>query len=167
MSEVTDSIRDRIALRPAVMPNDEAFLQELYASTRDDLGEAVSDVVNLRELLLMQYNGQKATYSAEFPNAVDEIVLLDGKPVGRLMRDYRQDSIHGVDIAILRSDRNQGVGTGVLMAIFDECFDRGLPFTISVLKTNPAIRLYDRLGFIIDGDNGTHFSMTWRPTTSR
>ena len=163
MPEATDQIRKRISFRPAVMPDDELFLQELYASTRDDLNEFISDKDQLRQLLMMQYNGQKATYSAEFPNAVDQIVLLDGEPVGRLMLDHRDDSTHGVDIAILGSERNRGVGTGVLLGIFEDCSRKGIRFTLNVAKGNPAMRLYERLGCSTDGDNGTHFFMTWRP----
>jgi predicted acetyltransferase len=163
MPEATDQIRKRISFRPVVMPDDEPFLQELYASTRDDLNAVFSDKDQLRQLLLMQYNGQKATYSAEFPNAVDEIVLFDGEPVGRLMLDHRDNSIHGVDIAIIRSTRNRGVGTGVLVGLFEECARKGVFFTLNVAKGNPAMRLYERLGCSTERDNGTHFLMTWRP----
>jgi ribosomal protein S18 acetylase RimI-like enzyme len=163
MSNAQEQIRARITLRPVTLPDDEAFLQELYASTRVDLDEVLSDKAQLRQLLIIQYNGQKATYSAEFPNAEDQIVLFDGEPVGRLMLDHRPGSIHGVDIAVLKEARNQGVGTGVLMAIFEECSATGSLFTISVLRSNPAMRLYERLGFVVDGGSDTHFSMTWRP----
>jgi ribosomal protein S18 acetylase RimI-like enzyme len=166
MEETTTDIRDRISLRSAVMPDDEPFLQELYAETRDDLNEFISDESQLRKLLAMQYSGQKATYSAEFPNAVDQIVLLDGDPVGRLLLDHRQDSTHGVDIAILKSARNLGVGSAVLSRLFEECSKKGVRFTLSVVKNNPAIRLYERLGCRIGGDHVTHLSMTWRPDGS-
>ena len=163
MRETLNDIRERVQLRPAVMPDDEPFLQKLYAETRDDLNEFLADPPQLRQLLQMQYHGQNATYSAEFPNATDEIILLDGQPVGRLMLDHRPDSIHGVDIAVLKSVRNLGVGTAVLLIQFEGCSKRGLSFTLSVVKNNPARRLYERLGCRIDGDNVTHYSMTWRP----
>jgi ribosomal protein S18 acetylase RimI-like enzyme len=113
--------------------------------------------------LLMQYAGQKSTYAAEFPNAKDQVILLDGTPVGRLLLDHRHDSIHGVDIAILRAARNLGAGTAVLVGLFEDCAKKGARFTLSVTKNNPAIRLYERLGCRIDGDNVTHYSMTWSP----
>ena len=163
MKESTDQIRRRISLRPALMPDDEPFLQELYASTRDDLNGIIPDESQMRQLLMVQYNGQKATYSAEFPNATDQIVMLDGEPVGRLMLDHRRDSIHGVDIAIMKSERNRGVGTGVLEVLFEECTKRGIYFSLNVAKNNPAMRLYERLGCRIAEDNGTHFLMIFRP----
>ena len=166
MQEATDRIRQRISFRPAIMPDDEAFLQELYATTRDDLTGVFSDKSDLRQLLLIQYKGQQASLSAEFPNAVDQIILLDGKPVGRLMLDHRKDSIHGVDIAVLSAARNLGVGTCVLAELIEDCAKKGDYFTLNVVKGNPAIHLYERLGCYVDGDNGTHFSMTWNPKRS-
>jgi ribosomal protein S18 acetylase RimI-like enzyme len=163
MQEAIDQIRESISFRPAVMPSDEPFLQSLYASTRDDLNDLIGDESQLRQLLLMQYNGQKATYAAEFPNAVDQIILFNGEPVGRLMLDHRHDSIHGVDIAIRKEARNLGVGTGVLAGLFEQCSERGVYFTLNVVKNNPAAKLYERLGCRIEKDNGTHFFMAWRP----
>jgi ribosomal protein S18 acetylase RimI-like enzyme len=165
--EETRQISERVSFRPAVKPDDEEFLQRLYRDTRGDLTAIVSDEAQVRQLLLMQYAGQMSTYSAEFPNAKDQIVMLDGEPVGRLLLDHRQDSIHGVDIAMLEEARNLGVGTAVLDGLFKECSRKGVRFTLSVVKNNPAIRLYERLGCRIDGDNITHFSMTWRPYETR
>ena len=34
---------------------------------------------------------------------------------------------------------------------------------ITVLKVNPARRLYERLGFAIVGETETHYLMRWRP----
>ena len=149
------------------MPDDEEFLQGLYGDTREDLSGIIADESQLRELLLMQYIGQKSTYSAEFPKAEDQIIMLDGASVGRLLLDHRQDSIHGVDIAILSAVRNLGVGTAVLVRLFDECSMKGVCFTLSVMKNSPAIRLYERLGCRIDGDKGTHHMMTWRAENTR
>ena len=166
MYQPTDQYRDRVSLRPAVMPDDETFLQELYASTREDLGIALSDESQLRQLVLIQYKGRKVSLAAEFPDAEDWIVLLDGKPVGRLMLDHRSDSIYGVDIAVMSSARNTGVGTSILLRQFEKCTELGVYFAFNVAKGNPAIRLYERLGCKIEGDNGTHFLMTWRPDRS-
>ncbi|CAN5620894.1 hypothetical protein BH18ACI3_BH18ACI3_20050 [soil metagenome] len=106
MSEAAGPIRERITLRPVVLPDDEAFLQDLYATTRDDLNVMIPDESQLRQLLLMQYRGQKVTYAAEYPNASHDIVLLDDESVGRLIVDQRPAAIHGVDLALLPQVRN-------------------------------------------------------------
>jgi GNAT superfamily N-acetyltransferase len=161
MNPTQAQIEERVSLRPAVLPDDEAFLQGLYASTRDDLSGLIQEESQLRQLLLMQYNGQKATYSGEFPGAAHYIVLLDDVPVGRLILDRRADAVHGVDLALLKPYRNLGVGTTVLLNQFRACAEKGIPFIFSVAKTNPAARLYERLGCRISEDKGTHFSMIW------
>ncbi len=155
-----------VTLRPVVIPDDDDFLQTLYLSVRDDLRGLFPDEDQQRQLVQMQYSGQKLTYAAEYPNATHEVVMLGDRAVGRLIVDRRLDRIHGVDLAVLPEYRNHGVGTKVLLGLIDECSERGLPFTLSVLKTNgAAIRLYERLGVRVDGDEGTHFSMRIVPVS--
>lgn len=166
MKDVTDQLENRIELRPVVLPDDEPFLQKLYASTRDDLTRFITDEALLHQLLQMQYQAQRAGMAAEFPAAVDQIIMLDGESVGRLMLDHRRDSIHGVDIAVMNRERNRGVGTEVLSRVFEHCANKGVYFTLNVAKNNPAMRLYERLGCRFEEDNGTHFLMTYRPNGS-
>src|SRR5688572_13601356 len=116
-------VTERVTLRPVVLPNDEEFLQELYFSVRDDLQGLFHDDGTQRQLMLMQYAGQKMTYAREFPNASHDIVLLGDRKVGRLIVDRRPDVIHGVDLAMLPAFRSLGVGTEVLRELFRECAD--------------------------------------------
>lgn len=162
MKDQIDQLQKRIDLRPAVMPDDEPFLQSFYASTRDDLTGFVTEEGLLDQLMMMQYKGQKASFEVEFPAASHYIILLDKQPVGRLVLERRTDVIFGVDLAIVKEVRNLGVGTAVLLKILEECSRSELPFKFSVVKSNPAIRLYERLGCRIESDKGTHFSMVWR-----
>jgi len=166
LEEPTSPISERISFRPVLMPDDEPFLQKLYASTRDDLNKCVTNESQLRELLVMQYNGQKATYAAAFPDASHDILLLDFEPVGRLIVDRQPGAIHGVDLALLPRARNMGIGTSVMRGLFEECQKQNLPFVFHVLKTNPAQRLYERLGCSFRGDDATHFRMEWRAESS-
>ena len=159
----TDSLQDRITYRAVVMPDDEPFLQDLYFTTRNDLAGLFTDDEQLRRMLLIQYNGQWATYSLMYPDASHDIVLLDAEPVGRLMVDRRPDSILGVDLALVPSARGQGIGAIVIGQLLSESSRSRVPFVFHVLKTNPARRLYERLGCRIAGDDATHFYMEWRP----
>jgi hypothetical protein len=54
------------------------------------------------------------------------------------------------------------VGILVIDRLLDESEKSGVPFTLSVLKTNRAINLYKRLGCVIDGENLSHYFMSWR-----
>ena len=162
-----DNISERISFRAAVLPDDEPFLENLYASTRDDLNGFITDKSQLRHLLQMQHKAQQASYLAVFPNAAHDILLLGGKAIGRLIVDRRADAVHGVDLALLPEVRGKGIGTIVLRNLFKECEATRVPLIFHVLKTNPARRLYERLGCIVTGGDITHFSMEWRPEATR
>jgi ribosomal protein S18 acetylase RimI-like enzyme len=162
--ESATSLQDRITYRPVIVPGDDRFLQELYFSTREDLAGVFADETQLRTMLLIQYNGQRATYSRMYQNASHEIVLLDEKPVGRFLADRRPDSILGVDLALVPDARGLGIGTIVLRRVMEECSARRVPLVFHVLKTNRAQRLYERLGCRIAGEDPTHFYMEWRPS---
>ena len=165
MQQPVNDIWERISFRTAVMPDDGPFLEKLYASTRDDLAGFITDGKQLRQLLKIQHNAQKAAYSAEYRNATHDILLLDGESIGRLIVDRRPDALHGVDLALLPQVRNMGIGTAVLRNLFEECKQANLPLIFHVLKTNPARKLYERLGCYVIRDDGTHFSMEWRTQT--
>ena len=40
------------------------------------------------------------------------------------------------------------------------------PVRIHVERHNPALRLYERLGFVRLGDNGVYYLMEWSPDVS-
>ncbi len=56
-------------------------------------------------------------------------------------------------ISLYPSYRSQGIGTAMMRALLDELRDAGyVRASLSVQKENPALRLYERLGFQIIGD---------------
>jgi GNAT superfamily N-acetyltransferase len=84
---------------------------------------------------------------------------VDGDPAGRLMVMRWHDEILIVDIALLPAHRSRGIGTRVLEAIIEEAADAGSKLTIHVERMNPALRLYQRLGFEPVGDEGLYLTM--------
>lgn len=52
-----------------------------------------------------------------------------------------------VTIAVRDGVRGKGVGVTLLRALIDEAVARGLRLSLDVRETNPAMRLYERLGF--------------------
>src|SRR6266567_4055202 len=90
----------------AVAPEDEEFLLKLYKSSRgDDLRGLGWSEDRISEFLEMQYEAQQRLHENDYHNATDEIVLLDGKPVGHLSIERREDEIRCVDIALLPENR--------------------------------------------------------------
>jgi len=59
--------------------------------------------------------------------------------------------------------RGKGIGSQLLKDIFVKARKINKPIRIHVEKYNPALRLYERLGFNQIGDTGVYFLMEWLP----
>ncbi len=65
-------------------------------------------------------------------------------------------------VALVPEARGSGLGTRLLRALQAEAAEKGLPLRLKVVLTNPARRLYQRLGFVGLGDDGVYEQMEWR-----
>ncbi|MFY9607460.1 MAG: GNAT family N-acetyltransferase [Blastocatellia bacterium] len=144
-----------VTLRSA-RPEDEDFLFELFLETVGGELAALGDAI-----LRMQFKAQMLTYSAEFPGADHQIIMLGDRAIGRVLVERTASENRGVDIALLPGHRSAGIGKMLIQELLDEAARAGKPFRISVVKTNPALHLYERLGFKTTGDTGTQFLMEW------
>ena len=156
----------RLSFR-SIQPSDRDFLYEVYASTRvDEMSLLDWDTTQKEEFLEMQFNAQRKYYQETFSNASFKIVLLDGEPIGRLYLDRRVDEIRIIDIALLAMHRNLGIGSNLMQAILTEAQDAELPVRIHVERNNPALHLYQRLGFVQVGEKGLYLLLERRPEVS-
>jgi ribosomal protein S18 acetylase RimI-like enzyme len=64
------------------------------------------------------------------------------------------------DIALLPEYCNRGIGTTLLRT--SEAATAGKPLRIHVERFNPALRLYERLGFTPIAGRGVYLFMEWR-----
>ena len=64
-----------------------------------------------------------------------------------------------VDIALLPEYCNRGIGTTLLRGLQSEAVAAGKPLRIHVERFNPALRLYERLGFHPIADRGVYLFM--------
>jgi ribosomal protein S18 acetylase RimI-like enzyme len=77
--------------------------------------------------------------------------------VGWIAIAIRTDEIRLVDIAIARRHRGLGIGTARVRDLLREADVAGKPVRLTVGITNPAVRLYERLGFRrVGGDQVRH-----------
>ncbi len=152
-----------ITLRP-IEPGDMEFLYRVYASTREaELTLTDWDDAQKESFLRMQFNAQHTYYQEYYPNSAFLVILADGEQAGRLYVDRWPDQIRVVDIAVLPQYRNAGIGTTLLKDLLAEGALSGKPVTIHVEQYNPALRLYNRLGFSRIGERGVYYLMEWRP----
>jgi len=113
--------------------------------------------------LEMQFDAQHTFYQEQFFQAKFQIALLNRKATGLLYVERRADEIRIIDMALLTAYRRQGIGSALFEDIFAQGEQAGLPVRIHVEHFNPALGLYQRLGFKKIGDTGVYFLMEWLP----
>ena len=149
-----------VELRPATA-DDEAFLLAVYASTREqELAVVPWDAATKDAFVRMQFAAQHSSYRQRFPGATFDVVTVNGEPAGRLYVDRRDTEIWIIDVALLPDQRGRGIGTALLTPILDEAERTGRTVSIHVERTNPARRLYHRLGFVQVAEQGVHLLLT-------
>jgi len=152
-----------ISVRP-VTTGDEEILLEIYKSSRgDDLRGLGWAEDRISEFLGMQYEAQQHFYEGEYKQAVDQIVLWEGKPAGRLIVERREHEIRCIDVALLPQHRNSGIGDFLIRKLQDEASRAKKPLRLQIIRFNRAVNLFERSGFVRTSETGTHFQMEWTP----
>ena len=155
----------RVTFRP-IAPDDMDFLLRVYRSTREEeLAMVVDWTAEQKDAFVRhQFDAQHSWYRDHYEGAQFEVVLIDGVPAGRLYVHRRNREIRLVDITLLPEFRKGGVGTSLLKDLLAEGEAAGKPVTIHVEVFNPAMRLYERLGFSPIEERGPYRLMEWRPS---
>lgn len=156
-------------LRP-LAPTDEAWLRELYASTRSAEMAAVPwPEAAKRSFLDQQFALQRAHFEQHYSEASFLAILAPEthSPIGRYYVLESGPEHLVVDIALFPRWQNRGIGSTLIRQSQTRAADSGAAMGLHVLKHNPsALRLYQRLGFVVVSDEGMHWRMRWRPSTA-
>lgn len=150
-----------LALRP-VTGADRDFLAAVYASTRlEELAVTGWTDEEKAGFCRMQFDAQDGHYRHHYPAARFEVVECAGVPVGRLYVDRWSREIRIMDIVLLPEHRGKGFGTRLLGELQQEAAETGRLLSIHVERMNPALRLYERLGFRLTEDKGVYLLLGW------
>jgi ribosomal protein S18 acetylase RimI-like enzyme len=151
-----------VSLRPYV-PDDQAFLFQLYAGTR--LHEVAAfgwSPAQQEAFFRMQFNAQQRWYQMSYPEADHQIILNEEQqPIGRMLVSRGQDAFMLVDIALLPEYRGHGIGMELLQKLIAQARAAGKPVRLQVMRTNPAMHLYERLGFTKTGEDQMYVQMVF------
>jgi len=161
---MNSGVNASLALRP-ITTTDRDRLYRIYASTRaEEL--AVTDWNDSQKatFLQMQFDAQHRYYMENYRDARFQMIEWDRAPVGRLYLVRWPDEIRIIDIALLPEYRGRGLGSQLLRNIQADAQQAGLPVTIHVERFNPALSLYQRLGFHMVEDKGVYLLLKWTPT---
>lgn len=142
---------------------DAEFLCAVYASTRaEELAVTGWTDAQKAAFCRQQFDAQTAHYRAHYAGAEYSIVECGGVSVGRLFLARWEKEIRIMDIALLSEHRGAGIGTTLLRELQAEASASSRTLTIHVEKFNPALRLYQRMGFYPIEDKGVYLLMEWK-----
>jgi ribosomal protein S18 acetylase RimI-like enzyme len=154
-----------MTLRP-VAASDADLLFRLFASTREpELALTGLPAAQIDALLRMQFDAQDRQYRAAHPGAEDSVVLVAGRPAGRLRVAREDGALLLLDIVLLSEHRGRGIGTALIRDLQAEAASAGAPLRLHVALTNPATSLYLRLGFLPEGGGDVYQAMAWTAVT--
>jgi len=146
---------------------DKDFLADLYASTREEeLRPVTWSDAQKRAFLREQFELQWAHYRQHYEGAEWLIVLREAAPIGRLYLKTGSVEVRLMDVALVRAQRRQGIGTALMRSIRRYADGLGMPVSLHVEPFNPAIGLYERLGFATVETRGIYCYME-RPLSGR
>ena len=146
-----------VAVRPA-HPADAPFLQALYASTRrDEMAPTGWPQAQIDAFLSSQFALQSAHYAQHYADAAFSVVEQDGVPVGRLIVLDQPAEVRLVDVALVDAARGRGLGTRLVERVLAQAAGRRVVLHVEVF--NPALRLYERLGFRATEQVGAYWRM--------
>ncbi len=157
----------KTTLRPAT-PEDNLFYYRVYASTRTDEMALVNWTAEQKDSFLwMQFNAQREHYRLHYPLAEYQVILQEGKSIGRLITERSKNQLLIMDIALLPPYRHAGIGTALIQDLMAEAAQSCLPLVLRVEFFNPVIRLYTRLGFVKTREvNSVYHEMVWTAVAS-
>ena len=152
-----------VTLRP-VGPDDQDFLIEIYGNTRaEELALTPWTDEQRHAFILHQFTAQQEHYAKTYPGANHDIIMSNGRPVGRLYVGRLDHEIRIIDITLLPAERNAGIGSYLVQQMVDEAKRTGKLIRIWVEDFNPSLHLFERLGFSPSEQQGIHVLMAKTP----
>ena len=138
-------------------PADESWLENLRRRAYSDLFDAT-------------WGGwDEVRHSRQFSESMKRghisIIEADGVRVGMVQLFDETNAVEIGEIQIDPSHQGRGIGTRVLLDVIADASAQGRGVRLSVgLKNQKAIRLYERLGFLSEGQSDTHRLMRYEGT---
>lgn len=115
------------------------------------------------QMIMMQYYAFMQTMKTEFPDHKDYLICFQSKKAGRLQLEKDVKGFRIMNISLLSSFRNKGIGTTIINGLIDDANQKKIPIFLDVDLVNPAFHLYQRLGFEIIQQNEIRYSMKYLP----
>ena len=104
---------------------------------------------------------QEQRFRAKFKAPRWQIIAVEGREVGGVSVGRNASSVSLDYLYLLPDFQRRGIGSAVVRGLVAEARTLGVPLTLDVLLSNPdALRLYERLGLRVVGENEDRFFMS-------
>lgn len=132
-------------------PEDKAFAEALYLA--------------MTEVLLPKQSETDTRHRFEVVYGQDQswIVVLDVRDIGWLQIEDGSGEITLRQIHLVAAYQGMGIGGALMEELLSQAQAESKPVTLHVLQGNPALALYERLGFRIVGRDEPRLHMRWEP----
>jgi orotate phosphoribosyltransferase len=102
---------------------------------------------------------QEARFRENYAPAHLQIVTYDGRDIGMLSAEERDEDLFLRTIEIHPDFQSKGIGTAIINSIIANGAQKNKVVFLQVLKVNPARQLYENLGFSVIEETKTHYKM--------
>jgi ribosomal protein S18 acetylase RimI-like enzyme len=145
-----------VAFRPA-LPRDFDYCERLYFAEMERIS---------RELKLDR-DLQVASFRRQWDVMQVRIITLDGADIGWVQSTTHDGAFFLGQIFVEASRQRRGIGTEVMNRLIGEATRTQQAITLGVVKSNPAKRLYERLGFRTIHQDERKFYMRREPAVPK
>ncbi len=138
-------------LRPSTAEDSEL----IYSIKKNALGEYIKLTWGWDEKL------QRKMHEKEMLSENINIIIFENKEIGTVGRILKENEIIICRLYILDKFQSYGIGSDIVKNIIKENPDKTI--RLGVLKVNMRARkLYEKLGFIVYGEENEHFRMKYK-----
>ena len=106
---------------------------------------------------------QEQRFRGNFRAGSWRVIVVDGQDAGGLQAGHRPSDgdLCLANVYLLPAFQGDGIGSAVVRNLMADARAEGVPLTLNVLRSNPdALRLYERLGLRVVGENEERFFMS-------
>ena len=143
----------KISLRPA-QAADHDFAADLYLESRKKL---------LTALGTWDEGRVKSRFDAVFKPDQAQVIHSDGADIGWMQISEGGDGFHLHQLYLVGRYRNRGIGRALVVALQKRARRMRKSIALNVIRGNPALSLYRRLGFHIVGEDDERLHLRWLP----
>lgn len=142
---------------------DAEFLRDVYVAYRWEEVTASGWPEAMRLAFLHdQYRAQCFHYENNYEGAVWGVIEVGKQRAGRLYLHHSSLELRIIDIALMPEFHNRGLGSALLASVQTLARQLGVArVSIHVESNNPALKLYQRLGFEEIELRGIYYLMEW------